>query len=199
MSPSTVELIAAVTEHICKPLRLKVFVENSQMLNWQWIPSCVGELVMPVLNGMPNSSLLTPDIHSESLFHLSFHSPKENYSSETLGDSQGEGVDNAGSLPTPHLHPQGAIRLGGCDVGLGGLSSPHLFITLPSPSFSLHLSLLNAVQPFYICSICLKEWLASAPSSASSTGRIKPGKCWHWDEIRVFYMHSLVYIVCVCE
>lgn len=92
MSLSTVELIAEVTVHIWKPLRLEVFVENSQMLNQEQIPSCVSHLV---LNGMTSSSFTT-NIHSESLFHPSFHSPKANYSSETLGENQGGGVDCAG-------------------------------------------------------------------------------------------------------
>jgi len=111
--------------------------ENSQMLNWEQILSCVSDSEVPVLNGMPNSSFFTPDIHSESF--ISSHSPKANYSSETLGESQWEGVDNAGSLPAPHLHPRGAIRLGGCDASLGGALLPRLFSTLPFPSFSLHL------------------------------------------------------------
>lgn len=46
MSLTTVELIAEVTVHIWKPLRLEVFVEKSQMLNREQIPSCVSDSVL---------------------------------------------------------------------------------------------------------------------------------------------------------
>lgn len=39
---------------------------------------------------------LTNDVHSERLFNPCFNSPKANYSSETMVDNQGGGVNWAG-------------------------------------------------------------------------------------------------------